>query len=380
MITLIPMQVLLSKEETEKQFYESLFVVSHSTKTISTYKSAINHLRNFLTIQYGYDEIHLVSKVKSDEMEIYGIIRQFIIFLDKKGIRAKGIVSYLSGVKGYLRFLGIRINSDDFKQLVKIPKIVKTREIPLTKEMILQLLSNASPKLRTSILVACSSGLRIGELVQLRLEDIDFESKPTKITIRGNTSKGRMSRETFLTSEATNALKDYLKRYFDWKEGEENEAIQQKYIFWRISKGKTPRGKTPVFNVENAKVSLQRSLEHHIKKIPELNKRNENGLRAIHFHVCRKFFRTTVGNVCGRDFAEALMGHSFYMDTYYQLPEEKKCELYLQAESHLTISDTKIIETNFKSLAEKYDTLETKVDDLLEYLRTNSIDVPHYLR
>jgi len=73
-------------------------------------------------------------------------------------------------------------------------------------------------------------------------------------------------------------------------------------------------------------------------------------------------FRTNVGNVCGRDFVEDLMGHSFYMDTYYQLPEEKKRQMYLEAEPHLTITDTKSIENNFKSLSAKHNALEVKVD------------------
>jgi len=73
------------------------------------------------------------------------------------------------------------------------------------------------------------------------------------------------------------------------------------------------------------------------------------------------------------------MGHGFYMDTYYQLPEEKKSQMYLEAEPHLTISDTKSIENNFKSLSAKHNALEAKVDDLLHYLRTNSIQVPENL-
>ena len=73
------------------------------------------------------------------------------------------------------------------------------------------------------------------------------------------------------------------------------------------------------------------------------------------------------------------MGHGFYMDTYYQLPEEKKLEMYLEAEPHLTISDTKSIENNFKKLSNKYNALETKVDELLHYLRTNSVEIPDFL-
>jgi len=244
--------------------------------------------------------------------------------------------------------------------------------------MIAQLLRNSTLKLSTGILVMIASGIRIGELVQLKLSDIDFESKPTKISIRGNTSKGRFSRETFLTTEATNALKDYLKHYFEWIDGSKNEHLLDTYIFWRISKRKSSK-KIPQFNPENAKSIFQISLTEQIAKIPELNIKNENGQKAVHFHALRKFFRTNVGNVCGRDYAEALMGHSFYMDTYYQLPEDKKKQMYLDAESHLTISDTKSIENNFKSLSTKHNALEAKVDDLLQYLRINSIEVPENL-
>jgi len=370
------MQVLESQTNKEQQFYDSVFVISHSTKTVSTYKTGINHLKTFLQSKYGFDEIRLAEKIKQDEINVFELLRLVIIYLDKKGIKPKGMRSYLSGIKGYLRFLGVKINSDDYKILVKIPKIVRTREIPLTKEMIAQLLRNSTRKLSTGILVMIASGIRIGELVQLKLSDIDFESKPTKIMIRGNTSKGRFSRETFLTTEATNALKDYLKHYFEWIDGSKNEHLLETYIFWRISKRKSSK-KIPQFNPENAKANFQISLTEQIAKIPELNIKNENGQKAVHFHALRKFFRTNVGNVCGRDYAEALMGHSFYMDTYYQLPEDKKKQMYLDAESQLTILDSKAFETSLNNLSKKYENLETKMNGIMSYLKSNSIPIPN---
>lgn len=49
--------------------------------------------------------------------------------------------------------------------------------------------------------------------------------------------------------------------------------------------------------------------------------------------------RTVVENACGRDFAEAMIGHKFYLSTYYNLSEAQKKELYLKAEPYLTISN-----------------------------------------
>ena len=54
--------------------------------------------------------------------------------------------------------------------------------------------------------------------------------------------------------------------------------------------------------------------------------------------------------------------------------------MYLQAEPHLTISDFKAVEKNMKGLSTKYQNLENKVDDLMAYLRTNSIEVPESLQ
>jgi len=72
------------------------------------------------------------------------------------------------------------------------------------------------------------------------------------------------------------------------------------------------------------------------------------------------------------------MGHGFYMDTYYQLPDEKKREMYLDAEAHLTISDFEAVEKNIKALSAKNTQLEEKFNDLLQYLRTNSIQTPEF--
>lgn len=71
------------------------------------------------------------------------------------------------------------------------------------------------------------------------------------------------------------------------------------------------------------------------------------------------------------------MGHGFYMDTYYQLSQEQRQDMYLQAEPHLTISDFKEVEKNIKKLSMKNSQLEEKFDDLLQYLRTNSIEIPN---
>ncbi len=57
--------------------------------------------------------------------------------------------------------------------------------------------------------------MRIGEISDLKLSDIDFACTPTKIRIRAETTKTREARKIFLISETVIALKDYLGKYFD---------------------------------------------------------------------------------------------------------------------------------------------------------------------
>lgn len=86
-----------------------------------------------------------------------------------------------------------------------------------------------------------------------------------------------------------------------------------------------------------------------------------------------------LGMPVGRDFAEAIMGHQFYLDTYYQLSDEKKSEMYLEAEPYLTISDFNSVEKKLSGITAKYSDLSSKVDGLFYYLKTHSIEIPDNL-
>lgn len=362
-------------------FLDAKFVRSHSWETKKTYNTCIRKFEQFLKENYECNSLEIIEQIKQDKIDVYQLLRSFVVNQDKLGFMPRTIGVRINAVKEYLRYCGIKIYSEDFKQSVSLPRKYKVVEIPLTKEIILRLLRNVSPKLQVAILVAIASGMRIGELVQIRISDIDFKTKPTTIHLRAETTKTRTPREVFLTDEATQALKDYLKRNHGWNE-ENNSQVENKPVFGRTSISNNLYKKDEELktnSVSAAETLLQKSLLRYIKKIPDLNVKNENGKQAIHFHAFRKFFRTTVGNACGRDFAEAIIGHGFYLDTYYNLPEEKKKELYLKAEPELTISDYQEVAKTFAKLSEKHDYLSNKVDGMLDYFKTQGVKVPESL-
>jgi len=57
-----------------------------------------------------------------------------------------------------------------------------------------------------------SSGLRMGELIQLRLSDVNLDEDPALVRARGIKAKGKKPRVTFMSGEAERALQLYLEQ------------------------------------------------------------------------------------------------------------------------------------------------------------------------
>lgn len=350
-------------------FFDSVYVSSHSWKTISAYRSGLKHLEKFTVQKYECELNTLLARIKQKELDVYKVLNEFVVYLDKLGMSAASIKTWTAAVKGFFRHYEIKVYVEDFKQSVRIPKSIHHREEPITKEILVRLLHNATPRLRTVILIAVASGMRIGEISQLRTSDIDFNSNPVKIRIRAEITKSKtQARESFLTSEAVNGLKDYLKRSFEWNENNSSDRP----IFEKIEKDTDQSTKGIVD-------SLTGSLIRACENIPELSKVSENGRRVVHFHGFRKYFRTKVGNATNRDFAEALMGHRFYLDTYYNLSESEKQKMYLKAEPELTISDYTIIEKNIEQIRERQVEIEAQLNIIREFASQKGLGISEML-
>jgi len=150
---------VLRSENTVQEFLDSVYVRSHSEETIKTYRNCIKRFEKFCREKFGYSLEKIAVKIKDGQHDVYEILRDFVVYLDKQGYKARTVDLSINASKGLLRYTGIKIYSEDFKQVVRLPRKTKTQEIPLTKEILNRLLRNVSPKLQTVILVAISSGM-----------------------------------------------------------------------------------------------------------------------------------------------------------------------------------------------------------------------------
>ena len=119
-----------------------------------------------------------------------------------------------------------------------------------------------------------------------------------------------------------------------------------------------------------SKHNLEQQLAHCIKKIPELNEKNENNTNWIHFHAFRAWFKTQVTDAHQSDFAEALMGHMSLKLVYYRQNDKVRARTYLDVEHAVTISDTEKIDRNYTDMQKDNSELRGIVDSLSRQLRS----------
>lgn len=186
-------QLSAETSNTIHEFYKYLTGKRFSTSTIKTY--------SFLVAEFL---IYHKQKLVDNKREIELFIEDVYV---KKNVSISTHRQFVSAINHYLDFTqsGFRL---DFA--VDAPK--KDKKLPniLSKEEIIRLIQvTKNLKHRVCITLLYSSGLRIGELLNLRLKDLDFDRNLLRVEM----SKGRKDRYVPLAKSILPMLKNYLNTY-----------------------------------------------------------------------------------------------------------------------------------------------------------------------
>ena len=152
------------------------------------------------------------SKIKVDELNIsVNEIREFIADLNSKNISARSQARIISGVKAFFKYLIIEdYITNDPTMLIENPKIgLKLPEVLSVGEIELIIssidLSNKQGERNRAILETLySCGLRVTELINLKISNINFKEGYIKVIGKGDKER--------LTPIGSNALK-YISIY-----------------------------------------------------------------------------------------------------------------------------------------------------------------------
>ena len=171
-----------------------------------------------------------------------------------------------------------------------------------------------------------SSGLRIGEGLQLKLDDLLLKENPARVQVRGEYTKTGNSRHAFISREAKEALTEWLKvrvKYLD-------AATRKSHKYDKS------REDNRLFPFESSTAYM--IWRGALKKAKLAQRDKSTNIRKLHPHVLRKFFRTRLGAVIPVDVVEALMGHEGYLtEVYRRYTVEDLAKFYLQGEPALLV-------------------------------------------
>lgn len=237
-----------------------------------------------------------------------------------------------------------------------------TIDVVPTNDQLREILQYGDIKARALFLVLSSSGMRIGEALKLRPEDIDMSKTPTKIHLRAEITKTGNSRITFISEEATEALKLWLKN-------------RERYIENAVKKTNFKNRKSPdspyvfPFSYQVAQTIWKNLIEKagYNEKDPSTNR------YKMHIHTLRKYFRTRMSLKIPADVVEALMGHEGYLThVYRRYGEHELAEMYLKAEQQIVIIklplDVIEIEKNLTKLRSENLKLRRDLDRVMDIL------------
>lgn len=264
-----------------------------------------------------------IHAVKSGERDIADDMVDFISHMN--GNFAPQTIQVARGaLKGFFEENGIEFSGVDRRRIRRrLPRNHSiAEEDTITMDHLRAIVPLLSVKDRAVVLFLLSSGCRIGEALSIRLQDMDLDSVPARVTFRF--TKNGERRISFLTPEATESMRAWL-------------SIRREFLVTAAKRtvGLVRRGHAQerlaiddrVFPFYRASFDLgwAKALERAgVKRRCE-----DTGRLTLRPHGLRKYFRTHLGAAAGPDVAEVLMGHEGYLETYRRLTEADLRHAYL---------------------------------------------------
>jgi len=258
--------------------------------------------------------------------------------------------SYVNSVKEFMTEQDIEFSQRDLKRVrSKLPKGgARTIEKTLDHEVLRTVLHHMDVHGKAVILVLASSGMRIDECLSLKMNDLDLETVPAEITVRGETAKGGEQRFSFISKEAAEIVCEWYKKRDEYIFSAKNRnagLVRRGIGSPRVSDDDRVFPFTDDVVYDQWKNALKSA---GLFSVDATTKRNQRTIHAL-----RKFFYSQLSRGCPEVVVQMLMGHEGYLtDAYRRYTKVQAAEMYLKAEYCVTINipkEIREIESEFKS-------------------------------
>ena len=304
---------------------------------ISTRREPTTRLNYKFTIKIVFgDPNKFLELAKNNKLEAERLLINYLVEnRDKKANTTLAV--RMSNVKTFIEYADILLNWKKIRSVLGPARMVALDRAPSIEE-IRKLLDVCDIRMRATVLLLASSGIREGALTELKIGDIQFlDSGLGRLRIYVGTPDEYY---TFITEEAVKAIQVY---YDQRSQVGEDITSESPFLRDKWSYGKKHTRLDPT-NGKHIKTGAL------FKLIDELwvkagirsrdDKRQRKEFKAV--HGFRKFFKTQAGQVIrNKDDAEVLMGHilNYYKPTLPYLEQ-----IYLEAQACFVISEVQEVQ------------------------------------
>ena len=349
----------------------SKFIKSVSVRNKNTakqYQSRLLFFERFVLKEFDNKKSNvdkLIQQLKNGELDPYDILNDYCLFIQNNyNVSSITFRDKITTVKTFLEFNDIELSPRKFKLKVRYPKTIFKNKEAIDKDDIIKILNGCSNlRLKTYVMLLASTGARATEALSIRNRDLNLESNPPKITIRGEYTKTKVERYIFLTKEVVNQFKIWL----DFKYRTRRICFRDSKTGKTITEYRTPTENNPnelVFSqyqtgnpkpdvlYENLGILFAKTLDRI--GMGSREESNENR-RKITLHTFRRFAKTTISDLGYADYSEWFIGHAG--SVYWRKKDSEKAEIFKKIEPYLTF-------LNLPQLERQGADLQTKIQEL----------------
>jgi integrase len=353
-------------------------MLTMSKHTASEYAKRLNSFRTFVLVNYGkcitIDD--LIIKIKEGSENPYNVISNYAAYLlDSNNISNLTLKQRVVTAKNFLEYHDVEISPRKFKLKVKLPRVVKSTKVAISKEDIIEILNSCSDmRLKTYVMLLASTGMRAVEALSIRIKDLDLQYNPSQLFVRGEYTKTKCDRIIFLTLE----LSQQISSWIDYKYRKRRVCYPRNNK--TITEYRTPdrRATDLVFavrqsstnpNPKNLYIDLVNSFGKTLDRIGKGEREDGNERRReITLHAFRRFVKSTISDLGYQDFSEYFIGHSG--STYWTKKESEKAEIFQKIEPYLTFLNVHQLERQGADIRSRVDELEELNESLRERDKT----------
>jgi len=320
---------------TDEEFFKKCGARSRHSEKMS--RNAITNLDWFCKDKYNTTTKKIILDLKKEcdklgnTKKACKFLAEFLDWLDLdhldildkggrpvKKKRFKSKENCLGFSKKYLRLCGgIKIDIEDYKDFITIPLDADQEEPePLTHdELKIVILNTHSPTRKALYMVKKDTAHRIGALVQVRKKHFDMTKDPPTLLIPKMLMKDKKSSPAkYISRETTPGLKQLLKNKDD------NDLV--------FGTNENP---------DKALAAEETAWSRLVYKVG-MSEKYSNGRLKKNLHSIKSFCETQIKEATkDKDYADAYGDHARYLSQYIRLSEERKIQLFRQAESNLSL-------------------------------------------